>query len=69
MKCSQCASPAGPRSKVYCDYHAGYHAGLSARQMIAKRATSADYREAERLAVKKRMRAFRAQQRQQGAHA
>lgn len=69
-KCCKCSKSAGPRSRRYCDYHAGYHAGLSSKQMIAKRSTDAAYAEAERLAVKKRMRALRAKRRAtaRGAH-
>lgn len=61
--CWDCAKPVGPLSKFYCDYHMGYHAGLSAKQMAAKRATNPEYREMERQAVKKRMRVLRAKRR------
>jgi hypothetical protein len=55
-KCIRCESEAGPRSKVQCDYHAGYHAGASAYAMKLKRKANPEYRDDERKKVGKRMR-------------
>jgi|GEM_PF-6520818 len=58
-RCRNCDSPAGPRTKLFCDYHAGYNAGHSVAFMRYHRENSATYRDAERKAVKKRMRRLR----------
>lgn len=58
MKCHYCSAKAGPISKVYCDYHAGYHNGVESYRMREVR-KDPNYREAEREAVKKRMRRLR----------
>jgi hypothetical protein len=59
-QCRHCSSPAGPRVKLYCDYHAGYNAGYSVAFMRYHRAGDPDYRDKEREAVKVRMRKLRA---------
>jgi hypothetical protein len=59
-KCRNCDASAGPRTKLFCDYHAGYNAGHSVAFMRYQRLISPKYREAERAAVKKRMRKLRA---------
>jgi hypothetical protein len=58
--CSNCSCPAGPRSKRYCDYHAGYNAGYAQRFMHEKRAADPDYRRREKAKLKIRMRRLRA---------
>lgn len=58
--CRDCATRVGPRSILFCDYHAGYHAGHSGALMHNKRFKDPEYRELEREAVKKRMRKLRA---------
>lgn len=50
----------GPRSTLFCDYHAGYHAGHSIAVMRDKRAADPAYREQERKKVRARMRKLRA---------
>jgi hypothetical protein len=52
--------PAGPRTKLFCDYHAGYNAGHSIAFMRYCRLQYPGYRENERKAVKERMRKLRA---------
>lgn len=59
-KCRNCSQPAGPRTKLFCDYHAGYNAGHSIAFMRYHRAGNPDYQAQEREAVKKRMRKLRA---------
>jgi len=61
--CCHCDRPAGPTSKVFCEYHRGYHTGHSVALMAAKRAADPDMRERERKAVKRRMRKLRAKRR------
>lgn len=58
-QCIRCTSPVGPRSKIYCEYHAGYHNGHSTALMKAKR-TDPQYQEHERATVRLRMRKLRA---------
>lgn len=58
--CRQCKTCVGPRSTLFCDYHAGYNAGHSIAFMRYHRAGDPDYCEKEREAVKERMRALRA---------
>jgi hypothetical protein len=64
-QCEWC-SATGPRSRMFCDYHAGYHAGHSARPMREKRAKSPAYRKDERKKVRARMRTIRADRREAG---
>lgn len=59
-RCRQCDAPAGPRTKLFCDYHAGYNAGHSIAFMRYRRATERGFPEQERKAVKQRMRKLRA---------
>jgi hypothetical protein len=62
MICAGCRSrKAGPRSKVHCDYCAGYHAGYQYHAIKMKRAANPEYREDERRKVGKRMRKRRNQ--------
>lgn len=60
QKCTKCAGNVGWHSKIYCEYHAGYHAGHSKATMVHKREQNPDYCEHERLAVRDRMRKLRA---------
>ena len=58
--CRQCDAPAGPRTKLFCDYHAGYNAGHSVAFMRYCRLQYPGYKEQEREAVRERMRKLRA---------
>lgn len=58
--CRECPASVGPRSTLFCDYHAGYHAGHSVALMRNKRLRNPQFREMERATVQKRMRALRA---------
>jgi hypothetical protein len=58
--CIKCPIKVGPRSTVYCEYHAGYHAGHAKDMMAGKRKYDPAYCDRERSAVKKRMRKLRA---------
>lgn len=55
-QCYDCGQPA---KGFYCKKHRAYHTGMQIRHMRQKRADPA-FREAERLAVKERMRRLRA---------
>jgi hypothetical protein len=63
VKCFHCSKEAGPRSKVFCDYHLGWHAGYHSITQRAKRENDPALREAEKAAVKLRMRRLRAERR------
>jgi hypothetical protein len=60
MKCADCKAPTGKRSDYYCDYCRGWRAGYQAVAMRHKRGADPAMREAEREAVKARMRKLRA---------
>jgi hypothetical protein len=65
-QCRDCDTPVGPRSTLFCEYHAGYNAGHSVAFMRYHRNGNPKYREKERLALKKRMRKLRAERRKAG---
>jgi hypothetical protein len=65
-QCRACDTPVGPRSTLFCEYHAGYNAGHSIAFMRYCRLQYPGYREKELNAVKKRMRKLRAERRKAG---
>lgn len=62
-RCTKCTDQIGDYSTIFCDYHAGYHAGRESVVMPLKRGANPEYRERERIAVRERMRKLRAKRR------
>ncbi len=61
--CKDCRKPTGKRSAYYCDYCRGWRTGYQAVAMRHKRGADPAMREAERAAVKARMRKLRSMRR------